>query len=243
MRCDPLWKWEAKPRDFRCSICFKPGALLLGGSMVPNSLVPMGLRSTSPCSHGLSGRPQGGLCANAAQASVRPCEPQCWPEQPRAPRFPRGHADCHPTAPTLYLRDSVVNTACLQQGLPIDKVGLHEWREPGSIPQCWHWAARMQEAPNSQFTRNSSFFQGDSGGPLVCEFDRTWVQIGVVSWGQGCAYPMYPTVFARVSFFSKWIHHHIENTPLPLQPLPALSSTLGAIISVLMTSLAAPSML
>ncbi|XP_055422444.1 serine protease 38 isoform X1 [Bubalus kerabau] len=85
--------------------------------------------------------------------------------------------------------------------------------------------------------------EGDSGGPLVCEFNRTWVQIGVVSWGQGCAYPMYPTVFARVSFFSKWIHHHIENTPLPLQPLPALSSALGAILSVLMTSLAALSML
>ena len=101
----------------------------------------------------------------------------------------------------------------------------------------------MQEAPNSQFTRNSSFFQGDSGGPLVCEFDRTWVQIGIVSWGQGCAYPMYPTVFTRVSFFSKWIHHHIENTPLPLQPLPALSSTLGAIINVLMTSLAVLSVL
>lgn len=130
----PTVGMEAKPRDFRCYICFKPGALLLGGSVVPNSLVPMGLRSTSPYSHGLSGRPQGGLCANATQASVRPCEPRCWPEQPRAPHFPRGHADCHSTAPTLYLQDSVVNTACLQQGLPIDKVGLHEWRDPGSIP-------------------------------------------------------------------------------------------------------------
>ena len=154
MRCDPLWEWEAKPRDFRCSICFKPGALLLGGSMVPNSLVPMGLRSTSPCSHGLSGRPQGGLCANAAQASVRPCEPQCWPEQPRAPRFPRGHADCHPTAPTLYLRDSVVNTACLQQAFPLTRWGCMSGGSLGlshsvgiGPPAC-----RRPQTPSSQET-------------------------------------------------------------------------------------------
>ncbi|ELR52711.1 Serine protease 42, partial [Bos mutus] len=28
--------------------------------------------------------------------------------------------------------------------------------------------------------------QGDSGGPLVCEFNNSWVQVGIVSWGIGC---------------------------------------------------------
>lgn len=35
----------------------------------------------------------------------------------------------------------------------------------------------------------SGFFSGDSGGPLV---DGNGVQVGVVSFGRGCAEPGYP---------------------------------------------------
>nr|XP_055189698.1 serine protease 38 [Nyctereutes procyonoides] len=80
--------------------------------------------------------------------------------------------------------------------------------------------------------------EGDSGGPLVCELNRTWLQVGIVSWGRGCTYPMYPAVYTRVSYFSKWIHYHIKNTPPPSQPLPALSPMLGATISIPVTMLA-----
>ncbi|XP_037356810.1 serine protease 38 [Talpa occidentalis] len=80
--------------------------------------------------------------------------------------------------------------------------------------------------------------EGDSGGPLVCEFNHSWMQVGVVSWGRGCAYPMYPAVFARVSYFSMWIHRQIARLPLPPQPLPACACAPRATLTILVTMLA-----
>ena len=47
--------------------------------------------------------------------------------------------------------------------------------------------------------------QGDSGGPLVYQKDGQWHQVGIVSWGEGCAQPRSPGVYARVASFSDWI--------------------------------------
>ncbi|XP_070849286.1 trypsin-like [Chaetodon trifascialis] len=47
--------------------------------------------------------------------------------------------------------------------------------------------------------------QGDSGGPMVTKEGFAWVQIGVVSWGEGCALPDFPGVYARVSQYQEWI--------------------------------------
>lgn len=52
---------------------------------------------------------------------------------------------------------------------------------------------------------------GDSGGPLVAPLDpeRTrWVQVGVVSWGGGCARAGNPTVYTEVWAFVEWLAEH-----------------------------------
>ncbi|MGW7055909.1 S1 family peptidase [Streptomyces sp. NPDC054887] len=45
--------------------------------------------------------------------------------------------------------------------------------------------------------------QGDSGGPMFRR-DNTnaWIQVGIVSWGNGCARPDYPGVYTEVSTFA-----------------------------------------
>src|SRR4029453_142014 len=45
--------------------------------------------------------------------------------------------------------------------------------------------------------------QGPSGGPMFRrDSANAWIQVGIVSWGEGCARPNKPGVYSQVSFFA-----------------------------------------
>jgi len=51
--------------------------------------------------------------------------------------------------------------------------------------------------------------QGDSGAPLVIQRGNGDLQVGIVSWGVGCASPNFPGVYARVSRAYFWIEREV----------------------------------
>ncbi|KAK2501129.1 hypothetical protein MC885_019676 [Smutsia gigantea] len=63
-------------------------------------------------------------------------------------------------------------------------------------------------------TQGKDSCQGDSGGPLVFNFNSTWVQVGIVSWGIGCGRRGYPGVYTEVSFYKDWLIDHESETCL-----------------------------
>jgi secreted trypsin-like serine protease len=56
--------------------------------------------------------------------------------------------------------------------------------------------------------------QGDSGGPLIIQ-DNVWKQLGIISWGFGCAARYYPSVYKRLTLYDEWVKSIITDIYFP----------------------------
>ena len=64
--------------------------------------------------------------------------------------------------------------------------------------------------------------QGDSGGPLVVKQGGNWLQVGVVSWGHGCARPNNYGIYARLSSLKAWIDNRLGEESNPSSTPPSI---------------------
>lgn len=84
-------------------------------------------------------------------------------------------------------------------------------------PQAYNGGVQNTEicAGYSQGGKDSC--QGDSGGPLTVYVDGQRTQVGVVSWGDGCALPDKYGVYARAASFKSWVDNtmagNVDDTP------------------------------
>ncbi|XP_040211888.1 serine protease 27-like [Rana temporaria] len=53
--------------------------------------------------------------------------------------------------------------------------------------------------------------KGDSGGPLVYKVDGTWVQVGIINWGIGCAQPNLPGVYTNIQYYLPWLMTYVPS--------------------------------
>jgi len=120
---------------------------------------------------------------------------------------------CLPDLPRKYYGELVTvsgwgllndggNAAKKLQEVDLEIIWMKECREDFHYKKNWITSKMM-----CTFKQNSDACQGDSGGPLVRVNPTSgkYEQVGVVSWGIGCASPKYPGVFVKLSHYLIWI--------------------------------------
>ncbi|CAF1129781.1 unnamed protein product [Rotaria sordida] len=85
--------------------------------------------------------------------------------------------------------------------------------------------------------------QGDSGGPIHQWLGDHWEQVGIVSFGTGCAQPSKPGVYTRLSMYHDWIQatiNQVDTTPSTSTSTVSSTPTTSSTSTVSSTSIVSP---
>jgi len=120
---------------------------------------------------------------------------------------------CLPDLPRKYYGETVTvsgwgllsdggNAAKKLREVDLKIIWMKQCRENFHYKKSWISSKMM-----CTFKEDADACQGDSGGPLVRVNPTSgrYEQVGVVSWGIGCASPKYPGVFVKLSHYLSWI--------------------------------------
>ncbi|XP_054337930.1 putative serine protease 46 isoform X1 [Pongo pygmaeus] len=66
--------------------------------------------------------------------------------------------------------------------------------------------------------------QVDSGSSLVCQMNKTWIQIGVVSWSFSCGQRHFPGIYTSTAHFNQWIRTEVADIRFVSRAGPAFLS-------------------
>jgi secreted trypsin-like serine protease len=78
---------------------------------------------------------------------------------------------------------------------------------------------------------------GDSGGPLAINDGSRYLLAGVTSWGNGCAEPGYPGIYARVTTYLSWIDTYVDFPAPRFSSVRPSRGSIGETVSISGTDL------
>merc|ERR1712216_862419 len=115
------------------------------------------------------------------------------------------------------IRDSVSDLSDVLMKVDVDVISNSVCDNSEGFEGGWYDSYEDQITDNMLCARKvgggQDSCQGDSGGPLVIKGGTATnsqdIQVGVVSWGVGCASANFPGVYARVSRAYDWVEREV----------------------------------